>query len=126
MNIRRAAPASSVDIGALVSSDHIWRPGSGGHLMMRGFPHDCSYINYDDAVLHEQAVILEADFVGPSPMNHCYEIRFRDLSHCSDLDRLSGSPVFWVSDEEPRLHCFAGVAVRATYSSGIGHLVHGR
>jgi hypothetical protein len=48
-----------------------------------------------------------------------------DLSLCSDLDGLSGAPVFWVGDEEPRDHRFAGLMVRATYSRGIGHFVHG-
>ncbi len=42
--------------------------------------------------------------------------------HCL---RISGAPVFWLGETEPRNHRFAGVAVRATYSSGIGHFVHG-
>ena len=58
-------------------------------------------------------------------MKLCHQMRFRDLSHCTDLDGLSGAAVFWVSDAEPRVQCFAGVAVRATRSSGIGHFVHG-
>jgi hypothetical protein len=96
-----------------------------GRFIMRGFPHDRSYVDYDEAVLREQAAIVEADFAGPSPMRFCHQMKFRDLSHFTDLDGLSGSPVFWVSDAEPRAHCFAGVAIRATYSSGIGHFVHG-
>lgn len=109
----------------ILSPVHLWRPGMAGRLTMRGFPHDRSYVNYDDAVLHEQAVIVEADYIRPSPMKLCHEIKFRDLSHCGDLDGLSGAPVFWVSDAEPRIQCFAGVAIRATYSSGIGHFVDG-
>jgi hypothetical protein len=103
----------------------LWQPGMDGHFILRGFPHDLSYVDYDDAVLREQAVILEADLTGPSPMRHCYQVKFRDLSPCSDLDGLSGAPVFWVGDGAPRDHRFAGMIVRATYSSGIGHFVHG-
>jgi hypothetical protein len=109
----------------ILSPLHLWQPGMAGRLVMRGFTHDRSYIDYDDAVLHEQAVIVEADYTRSSPMKLCHEIRFRDLSHFTDLDGLSGAPVFWVSDAEPRVHCFAGVATRGTYSSGIGHFVHG-
>lgn len=109
----------------ILSPRHLWRPGMPGRLTMRGFPHERSYVNYDDGVLHEQPVIVEADYAGPSPMKLCHEMKFRDLSHCGDLDGFSGVPLFWFSDAEPRVQCFAGVAIRATHSSGIGHFIHG-
>jgi len=65
-------------------------------------------------------------------MKLCHQMRFRDLTHCAgfgdpknNLDGLSGAPVFWVSDTAARDHRFAGVAVRATHSSGLGHFVDG-
>jgi|TARA_R100000005_G_scaffold85488_1_gene53950 hypothetical protein len=101
----------------------IWQPDLGGHFIMRGFPHDLSAIDYDDFVLREQAVQLEADLIGPATMQHCFQIRFRDLSPCSTLDGLSGAPVFWVGDDQPRSHCLAGMMLRATYASATGYFV---
>lgn len=98
----------------------IWRPDDDGHFIMRGFPHDLSAIDYDNSVMHEQAAQLEADLVGPAAMDHCYEVKFRDLSLFSTLDGLSGTPVFWVGDDEPRSHRLAGMMLRATYSSATG------
>lgn len=114
------------------ASDYIWRPGMVGHFITRGYLNQPSPVDYDAKVLRQQPVILEADYTGPSPMKLCHEMRFRDLSHCAvfddpenKLDGMSGAPVFWLGETEPRNHRFAGVAVRATYSSGIGHFVHG-
>lgn len=101
----------------------IWRPGLEGHFIMRGFPHDLSAVDYDDFVLREQAVHLEADLIGPATMQHCYQIRFRDISPCSTLDGLSGAPVFWVGDDQPRSHRLAGMMLRATYASATGYFV---
>jgi hypothetical protein len=106
------------------SRDLIWRPGLGGHFIMRGFPHDLSAVDYDDLALREQAALLEADLVGPAAMQHCYQVRFRDLSPCSTLDGLSGTPVFWVGDGQPRSHRLAGMMLRATYCSGTGYFLH--
>jgi hypothetical protein len=103
----------------------VWQPNMGRHFIMRGFPHCKSHISYDEKVLHEQAVLLEADLVGQSPMKHCYEIKFRNLSPCNTLDGLSGTPVFWIGEGNPREHRFAGLIIRATYSSGKGHFLHG-
>ena len=56
-------------------------------------------------------------------MNHCYQVRFRDLSPCSTLDGLSGAPVFWIGDDQPRSHRLAGMMLRATYASATGYFV---
>jgi hypothetical protein len=114
------------------SLEHVWRPGMAGRFITRGYLNKPSHIDYDAKVLRQQPVILEADYAGPSTMKLCHKMRFRDLSHCAgfdepknSLDGLSGAPVFWVSETAPRDHRFAGVAVRATHSSGIGHFVDG-
>lgn len=105
-------------------SSLIWKPGLGGHFILRGFPHDLNAIDYEAAIIGQQAVILEADCVGKSPMAHCHEIQFRDVSMCSTLDGLSGTPIFWVGDTAPYEHRFAGLLLRATHKSGRGHFVH--
>lgn len=108
----------------LIPSPHrIWSPELGGRFIMRGYPHDMSYINYDESILHEQAVQLEADFAGVAVMQHCYEVKFRDLSPCSTLDGLSGTPVFWIGEKAPREHRLAGMILRATYTSATGYFV---
>ena len=58
-----------------------WRPQMPGHFIMRGFPHDLNRIDYDLAVFQQQAVLVEADYVGPSSMAHCTEISF-EISRC--------------------------------------------
>lgn len=107
----------------ILSRDPVWRPGLGGHFIMRGFPHDLSAVDYEEFVLREQAVQLEADLVGPAAMQHCYQVRFRDLSPCSTLDGLSGTPVFWIGDDQPRSHRLVGMMLRATYASATGYFM---
>mgnify|MGYP003117728251 CR=1 FL=1 len=105
-------------------SSHIWQPGLKGHFILRGFPHDLNAIDYEAAIIGQQAVILEADYFGQSPMAHCHEIQFRDISMCRTLDGLSGTPVFWLGEAAPYEHRFAGLLLRATHTSGRGHFVH--
>ncbi len=100
-----------------------WRPDMSGHFIMRGFPHDLNAINYDTRRIRQQAIQVEADYVGPSPMAHCYQIRFRDVSMCTTLDGLSGTPVFWLGRTMPREHRLAGLLLRAGHESKIGHFV---
>lgn len=102
----------------------VWRPGMAGHLVTRGFPDDLNLIDYEDGIIRSSAVILEADHVGPSPMAHCHEIEFRDVSMCTTLQGLSGAPVFWLGPDKPHDHRFAGLLLRATHSSRRGHFVH--
>lgn len=107
------------------SQRFVWKSGLRGHFIMRGFPHVLSEIDYENGVLREQAVQLEADLVGKATMKHCFQISFRDLSPCSDLNGLSGTPIFWVSENAPYNHRLAGMIVRATHQSGIGYFVDG-
>lgn len=100
-----------------------WQPNMSGHFIMRGFPHDLNAINYDTAGIRQQAILVEADYVRPSPMVHCSEIRFRDVSMCTTLDGLSGTPVFWLGQTLPREHRLAGLVLRASHGSKIGHFV---
>ncbi|MEL3891666.1 hypothetical protein V6B08_15410 [Ferrovibrio sp. MS7] len=104
----------------------VWQPLMPGSFIMRGFPHDLNAIDYEQAVINQQAAIIEADYLGASPMAHCHEVAFRDLAACTTLDGLSGTPVFWVGDSKPRDHRFAGIMLRATYASKRGHFVHAR
>ncbi len=106
------------------SEKHIWHSGLDGQFVLRGFPHGPSGINYDARILYEQAVQLEADLVGTASMEHCYEIKFRDLSPCSDLDGLRGTPVFWIGNDKPRNHRLAGIIIRATHASATGYFLH--
>ncbi|MDE0256742.1 MAG: serine protease, partial [Rhodospirillaceae bacterium] len=76
-------------------------PPPTGKLVFRGFPSDKSGINFDTAKIKVQPVILEGDRVGRAPMAHCHVMRLRDVSHCSTLDGFSGSPVFWISNQDP-------------------------
>lgn len=118
---------------ALPLRDSVWQPGMHGMFIMRGYLNQASVPDYDAKVLHQQAAILEADYAGPAQsMKHCHQIKFRDVSHCAGfgdpslaLDGLSGSAVFWLSDSKPPQPRFAGVLLRATYTSGIGYFVHG-
>ena len=100
-------------------------PPSTGTLVFRGFPSDKSCINFDTAKIRVQSVILEGDRVGKAPMAHCHEMRLRDVSPCSTLDGFSGSPVFWISDQDPpkKEYRFAGVLIRGTYASKTAYYV---
>jgi hypothetical protein len=109
----------------LPGSVPVWQPGMNGYFVMRGFPHDRSGIDFDAYLIKQQAVILEADAVGPSPMKLCIEIKFRDVSPCTSLNGFSGTPVFWIGDEPPHQHCFAGLMLRGDHGSKQGHFLKG-
>ncbi len=100
----------------------IWQPTLKGHFILRGFPSNVNTVDYDEGVIGQRAFEVEADYIKPSPMDHCHNIQFRDTSMCSDLDGLSGTPVFWIGDTEPHDHLFAGLLLRA--GSDQGHFVH--
>ncbi len=103
---------------------------SGGTLIFRGFPHDDSsdrpLVDYDKFVIRQQPVILEAEKIGKSLMQGCFEFEINDLSPCTTLDGFSGSPVFWIGPKkEQRDHLFAGIIIKATYASKRGHYIGG-
>lgn len=95
------------------------KPSLTGTMIFRGFPSDKSSIDFDIAKIKLQPVLLEGDRVGKAPMAHCHEMKLRDVSPCSTLDGFSGSPVFWISAQDPprKEYRFAGVLIRGSYVS---------
>ena len=102
-------------------------PDGNGSLVFRGFPSDGAGVDYESKTIRGQPVILQGDRVSDSSMAYCHEMRLRDVSPCSTLDGFSGSPVFWISNEDPpnKDYCFSGIVIRGTHSSRIVHYVDG-
>jgi hypothetical protein len=103
----------------------IWRPAiEDGRLITRGFPTPLNQIDWDAKKIRQQAAIVEADYDCPSLMDHCSQIKFRDVSMCDTLDGMSGAPVFWLGSSKPCEHRFAGILIRAGHKSKIGHFIN--
>ena len=96
-----------------------------GRLILRGFPDDQkSGIDFEECRIRVREVTLKGKWVGHAPMKYCHEIKFQDVSSCTTLDGLSGSPVFWVGEVDRRASfMFVGVLIRATCTSKTGYFV---
>ena len=98
----------------------------GKHLVLRGFPSSTNNIDYEASSITLAGTSFGARIVGPSPMDHCIEISFNDLSGCDTLDGISGSAVFSLDKIDPPYKVnFAGMMLRGTKMSGIGHMLSG-
>lgn len=89
----------------------------GKTLICRGFPADRNGIDYDLSKVSQQGVILEARYRETARSAHCDSLEFLDVSVCSTLDCLSGSPVFAIDAEQNNQWSFAGMIIRASWSS---------
>jgi len=107
----------------LPTVDTIWTPQLGSYFILRGFPSQLTGADYIRKTLKVGAIQLEADLVGEALMRECFEIKFRDISQISDLDGMSGTPIFWLGGGEPRSYRFAGMMIRGTHSSGTGYFL---
>ena len=96
-----------------------------GRLMLRGFPDDeKSGIDFEEYRIRVREVTLKGRWVGPASMRYCHEMEFLDVSSCTTLDGLSGSPVFWAGDiGGTKSVMFVGVLIRATHMSMTGYFV---
>lgn len=96
-------------------------------LIFQGYPHTKNlgtYIDYEKKIIRQNPVILEGKLVGHSTsMENCYELEINDVSVCTTLDGMSGSPVFLMSRDVPSGHLLAGVLIRGTHSSKKAHFI---
>lgn len=99
-------------------------PPGKGTLIFRGFPYDHNGVDFEKCIIRQKPIILEGQYIGPAPMAHCHQIRLNDVSVCSTLDGFSGSPVFWISDDEHRReYRFCGVLIKGSHSSRTAYYV---
>ena len=96
-----------------------------GRLIVRGFPDDEeSGIDFEKYRIRLREVTLEGKWVGIAPMRYCHEMKFLDVSSCSTLDGLSGSPVVWQGELAGKAtFMFVGVLIRGTRTSKTGYFV---
>lgn len=88
----------------------------GERLTVRGFPKAApgNYIDYDRNHMSNQAVVCDAEFMGPTESRGTYELQFVDSCPVKDIDGMSGAPVF-VSrpSSDGQQHVLVGMMLRA-------------
>lgn len=93
---------------------------------IRGYPSCISDIDYDATQMRFQGFVAEASYKCPSHDSFCHTIHFGDLSGVESLNGLSGSPVFHfmkVDSQEIMHYNFAGMLIRGTKESQLGHFI---
>ncbi len=84
-------------------------------LVTRGFPTEISHVDSERLVIHEQAFGATGIYAGRAPDAHCHHLRFHDRSLITDINGISGSPVFYIRETSAGLfHRFAGVIVQGS------------
>jgi hypothetical protein len=94
------------------------------NLVVAGFPACRNFINYGPKEITLQANFVGARVLGPSLIDGCTEIRFNQLNELESMDGFSGSPVFTITEDAPPHSIrFAGMMLRSTRRSGVGHML---
>lgn len=70
----------------------------GDGLILSGYPTDNREIDYEEAKLLQQRVIIEGEYDGISYDKHIHRINVQELGEATTFDGLSGSPVFRLDD----------------------------
>jgi hypothetical protein len=97
-------------------------------LFVIGYPAEKSEVNYElDKILTTRA-ILNAEYCGPSLDAYCHSLKILNSSNLSNLDGLSGSPVFILKTEQREnvefiFPLLVGMVIRGTASSNILHFI---
>jgi hypothetical protein len=94
--------------------DHHWaaRHRDSGYYML-GFPVEHRIVNYEEYLVSSTQHLLTGRYFGPSASQYCHEIEFVALNGVTDLNGLSGSPVFCAAKGgTPRAATFCGMLLR--------------
>lgn len=101
---------------------------SGDELCVIGYPSESNFIDYDNRKICSTRSVLRAIYKGKSTSENCHELIFSTSINLNDYDGLSGSPVFYIkqqrnSDSSTNLPILAGMLIRGTVSSKVGHFI---
>ena len=92
--------------------DWITRHRDSDYFML-GFPVEDRIVNYEEYLVSSTQHLLKGRYAGPNTSQYCHEIEFAALNGVTDLNGLSGSPVFCVSKNggTPRAATFCGMSI---------------
>lgn len=95
------------------------------NLFMFGYPKSRNGVDYAQATIEANQVLLSGSYVGPSYADHCHEARFSNPLAITDFDGLSGSPVFCVvpAIAKRSVTRFCGIAIRGGASERRVHFL---
>ena len=94
--------------------------------LYRGYPIQTRNIDFQERQYDQDSVSGAADYIGRSrTIARVHELRFRNLGELTELDGLSGSPVFQTRRLEGRYstESLAGMLIRGTVESGTGYFL---
>lgn len=108
-----------------LTSNFIGWPEDVAELVVLGFPEDHAFVDPDTQMLHTQRVVLNARYVGPSPLPYLHEARITDAHSLTTFSGFSGGPVFAVlrPPGRPPTVGLCGMAIRGTSSSNVIHFL---
>lgn len=89
-----------------------------------GFPIEHRIVDYDRYLVSSTQYLLKGRYIGPSISKYCHEIEVNDLRGLTDLNGLSGSPVFCVRRQgSPRAATICGMLIRGDANAKRAHFI---
>jgi hypothetical protein len=100
-------------------------PKVDNQLWIGGYPGISRGVGYDARVITAIGFGIGARYVGPSIGARCHEIELTEIGALTDFDGFSGSPVFWIGDQDGDLVTLrlAGMVLRGTAAFRRAHYV---
>lgn len=89
-----------------------------------GFPVEHRFVDYDNYLVSSTQYLLKGRYIGSSTSQSCHEIEVDDLRGLTDLNGLSGSPVFCVQKQgSPRAATLCGMLIRGDANAKRAHFI---
>jgi hypothetical protein len=100
-------------------------PKPGDPLWIAGYPRFSRGVDYEVRSITAIGRGVWATYRGPGIGSRCHEVELTHLGDVPDLDGFSGSPVFWIGNQEGDLAMvqLAGMVLRGTVASRRAHYV---
>jgi hypothetical protein len=121
-----AADRKSATLLNLTTPQRDWFASRGSaQFFLFGYPVTASDVNFDLGTVTTSQYFLSAHYVGPSIGQECHELCFANPLALTDLNGMSGSPVFCQISSlgVSGLPIFAGMALRGSVLSKRVHLL---
>jgi hypothetical protein len=119
---RQKSASWFVDLDYLIKHDVSLREGD--QLVTRGCPNCLGQIDYDAVKIRNGFFAVDGTYAGVGHEHKTHVFRFSDLSQISEINGMSGSPVFklkkWSRGTD---YWFVGVILRGTKASGVARFV---
>jgi hypothetical protein len=96
----------------------------GEKLVTRGFPNSLGAIDYDRRKIRVQALTFDGLYAGRTDASRVHRFQFSDSTGVTDLNGMSGSPVFVLRQTEQGLrYLFGGMIIQGSTTAGVARFI---